>query len=198
MISRKNVKIISLLVAICLIFSVFALTVFAATENSVVFGTGDDVTAEATEIESNTETTVEETETTAETTADTTETTTPTETTAPADSGDSGTTPATKNWFEEHINLIIALGVIVVLVIAYFVARLISKKFREKTTKFWKDYRAEFEKLVWPTKEQFWRNSAVVLVAVVVGAIVLALLDYGITQGLRALKELIDTIRPAG
>ena len=196
MIRRNTIKLISLLVAACLLCSVFALSVFAEGEDDV---TTVEETVLATEAQTNaeeTETTADETETT---TAGEEETTaTPTETTPVETTGDTGTTTENKNWFSEHINLVIAVCVVVVLVIAYFVARLVSKKFREKSTKFWKDYKAEFKKLVWPTKEQFWKNSLVVLVAVVVGAVVLALLDYGITQGFYGLKELIDTIRPAG
>lgn len=201
MIRRNTIKLISLLVAACLLCSVFALSVFATGEDDVT--TVEEVT-EVTTLSEETETTADETETTADQTETTTageeETTTatPTETTPVGDTGDTGTTTENKSWFVEHINLVIAVGVVVVLVIAYFVARLVSKKFKEKSTKFWKDYKAEFKKLVWPTKEQFWKNSLVVLVAVVVGAVVLALLDYGITQGFYGLKELIDTIRPAG
>ena len=200
MIRRNTIKLISLLVASCLLCSIFALSVFAEGEDEVTT-TVEEVTE--TTVSEETETTVsEETETTAdetETTSTGEETTEPVETTAPTDNpGDAGTTKDNTNWFEAQINLVIAVGVVVVLVIAYFVARLVSKKFKEKSTKFWKDYKAEFKKLVWPTKEQFWKNSAVVLVAVVIGAVVLALLDYGITQGFYGLKELIDTIRPAG
>lgn len=193
MIRRNTIKLISLLVAACLLCSVFALSVFAEGEDDVT--TVEEVT-ETTTLSEETETTADETETT---TAGEEETTTSTETTPVDTTGDDTTTPTEKkSWFAEHINLVIAVGVVVVLVIAYFVARLVSKKFKEKSTKFWKDYKAEFKKLVWPTKEQFWKNSLVVLVAVVVGAVVLALLDYGITQGFYGLKELIDTIRPAG
>ena len=193
MIRRNTIKLISLLVAACLLCSVFALSVFAEGEDDVT--TVEEVT-ETTTLSEETETTADETETT---TAGEEETTTSTETTPVETTGDDTTTPTEKKgWFAEHINLVIAIGVVVVLVIAYFVARLVSKKFREKSTKFWKDYKAEFKKLVWPTKEQFWKNSLVVLVAVVIGAVVLALLDYGITQGFYGLKELIDTIRPAG
>ena len=193
MIRRNTIKLISFLVAACLLCSVFALSVFAEGEDDVT--TVEEVT-ETTTLSEETETTADETETT---TAGEEETTTSTETTPVDTTGDDTTTPTEKkSWFAEHINLVIAVGVVVVLVIAYFVARLVSKKFKEKSTKFWKDYKAEFKKLVWPTKEQFWKNSLVVLVAVVVGAVVLALLDYGITQGFYGLKELIDTIRPAG
>ncbi|MCR5457440.1 MAG: preprotein translocase subunit SecE [Clostridiales bacterium] len=199
MIRRNTIKLISLLVAACLLCSVFAVSVFADGEDTTVEETTEVVTTTGEE----TETTADETETTADDTETTAageeETTTPTETTAPAGNtgDDTSTTTENKSWFAEHINLVIAVGVIVVLVIAYFVARLVSKKFKEKSTKFWKDYKAEFKKLVWPTKEQFWKNSLVVLVAIVIGAVVLALLDYGITQGFYGLKELIDTIRPA-
>lgn len=62
--------------------------------------------------------------------------------------------------------------------------------------KFFKDCRSEFKKLVWPTPKQLLKNSAVVLVSIIVVGACLALVDYGLNQGLFHLKDLIDYIRP--
>lgn len=62
--------------------------------------------------------------------------------------------------------------------------------------KFFKDYRSEFKKLVWPTPKQLLKNSSVVLVTIIVVGACLALVDYALNQGLFALKDLIDFIRP--
>jgi preprotein translocase subunit SecE len=64
--------------------------------------------------------------------------------------------------------------------------------------KFWKDYRSEFKKLVWPTPKQLLKNSAVVLVSVIVVGAVLALVDFGLSKGFFALQDLIKQIMPAG
>ena len=62
--------------------------------------------------------------------------------------------------------------------------------------KFFRDCKSEFKKLVWPTKQQLLKNSALVLVSIVVVGISLALVDFGLNKGVFALKDLIDYIRP--
>ena len=62
--------------------------------------------------------------------------------------------------------------------------------------KFFRDCKSEFKKLVWPTKQQLLKNSALVLVSIVVGGLSLALVDFGLNKGVFALKDLIDYIRP--
>lgn len=115
--------------------------------------------------------------------------------TTDTDTGDDTTEDET--WVSKHMSFIIATAVIVFLAIVYFALRLFSKKFREKTTKFWKDYNAEFKKLVWPTKQQLVKNSAVTIITIIVFAAVLALIDFGLAKGIYALKDLFDLIRPA-
>ena len=62
--------------------------------------------------------------------------------------------------------------------------------------KFFRDCKSEFKKLVWPTKQQLLKNSALVLVSIVVVGACLALVDFGLNKGVFALKDLIDYIRP--
>ena len=90
MIRRNTIKLISLLVAACLLCSVFALSVFAEGEDDVT--TVEEVT-ETTTLSEETETTADETETT---TAGEEETTTSTETTPVETTGDDTTTPTEK------------------------------------------------------------------------------------------------------
>lgn len=62
--------------------------------------------------------------------------------------------------------------------------------------KFVKDYKSEFKKLVWPTPKQLLKNSAVVLVSVIVVGACLALVDFGLNRGIFLFKDWIDLIRP--
>ena len=62
--------------------------------------------------------------------------------------------------------------------------------------KFFKDYKSEFDKLVWPSKQQLFKNSSLVIVTMIVVGAVLSLVDFGLGQGLYALKDLIDYIKP--
>ena len=183
----STTKFLALLMAILMIFTISSIVVFA-----------DETEADATTA---VETTVETTaaETTAETTEETKETT-PSETTSEPvpTTGDTDTTTKETHWFTEHISFVIAMGIIVALVLAYFIARLVSKKFKEKSTNFWKEYNSQFKKLVWPTKEQFWKNAAVVFAAIIIFGVILALLDLGISRGVWGIKDLMDYILPAG
>jgi preprotein translocase subunit SecE len=67
-------------------------------------------------------------------------------------------------------------------------------KLGDKIKKFFKDYRSELKKVVWPTKSQLIQNTGVVLVAITFMAIVVGVLDlafgFGV-QGLSNLKTLI-------
>ena len=50
--------------------------------------------------------------------------------------------------------------------------------FFAKIAKFLRDYRSEFKKLVWPTRQQLAKNSAVVLVSIVVCGAALWAIDF--------------------
>ncbi len=175
-------KIWALLIALVIMVSVFSICVFAQ----------DDIatTTAATE-----QTTTAGSETTTSGSNETTSGSGSTTTTGGTTSGDDS---ESKPWVVEHLNFVIALGIIVLLVVVYFALRLFVPSFREKTSKFWKDYNAEFKKLVWPTKQQLIKNSAVVLVTMIVFAAVFILLDTGLAKGMLKLKDLVDQIRPVG
>lgn len=198
-------KVLALLAAVALMLSVFVFSALAddTGSSSVTSTDGTAITTNATSIPTGTDaTTPEEGEVTTSTNEASTETTSAETTTATTAEG-SGTTTDDKDkpaestsWISDHKNFVIAMAVIVFLVILYFVLRLVSAKFRDKTTKFWKEYRSEFKKLVWPTKQQLWKNTAVVLVTMVAFVIVLGLLDLALSEGIYWLGDLVDLILP--
>ncbi len=59
---------------------------------------------------------------------------------------------------------------------------------------FVRNYRSEFKKLVWPTPKQLLKNSSVVLVSVVVVGACLALVDFGLSQGIFWLNDAVDSL----
>lgn len=118
------------------------------------------------------------------------------ETTTTAAGETTTTTAANTSVVTDITSLLIALGIIVAAALVVFILWLFVPKFKERFNKFWKDYNAEFKKLVWPTKQQLVKNSLVVIVTIIIFAVVLMLVDLGLTQGIRALKDLIDLIRP--
>lgn len=54
--------------------------------------------------------------------------------------------------------------------------------FFKKIGKFFKDYKSEFKKLVWPTPKQLLKNTAVVLVSIIVFGAFLAAVDIGFNK----------------
>ena len=69
--------------------------------------------------------------------------------------------------------------------------------FFAKIAKFFRDYTSEFHKLVWPTRQQLAKNSAVVLVSIVICGTALWAIDYVLGDLLLpALYNLVGLILP--
>lgn len=51
-----------------------------------------------------------------------------------------------------------------------------------RITKFFKDYKSEFKKIVWPGKADTLRQSGLVIAAIVVFGIIISLLDTGFSK----------------
>ena len=65
-------------------------------------------------------------------------------------------------------------------------------KKESKIKKFFKDYKSEFKKIVWPEKKDTLRQSGVVIVAIIVVGAVVFLLDNGFSRALQALAGLFS------
>ena len=69
--------------------------------------------------------------------------------------------------------------------------------FFARIAKFFRDYKSEFKKLVWPTRQQLAKNSAVVLVSIVICGTALWAIDYVLGDLLLpALYNLVGLILP--
>ena len=64
-------------------------------------------------------------------------------------------------------------------------------KKQSKVSKFFKDYKSEFKKIVWPTKNDTIKMSAVVVVAIIVASVAIFLLDSGASAAFKALGNLV-------
>ncbi len=64
-------------------------------------------------------------------------------------------------------------------------------KKESKITKFFKDYKSEFKKIVWPSKEDTLKMSAIVLVSIVIAGLAIYLVDTGFSLAFEALGNLI-------
>ena len=50
---------------------------------------------------------------------------------------------------------------------------------RNKAMKFFKETKSEMKKVAWPSKEQLFHNTLVILAFVILTTVVLSLLDFG-------------------
>ena len=65
-----------------------------------------------------------------------------------------------------------------------------SRKPEKKKKDFWRGFKSETKKIVWPTWKQVLKCAGVVLVIVIVCAIMIAALDYVFGRGIPALAQL--------
>ena len=64
-----------------------------------------------------------------------------------------------------------------------------EKKKKEKK-EFWRGFKSESKKIVWPTWKQVLKNTGIVLAIVIVCALMVAALDYVFGRGIPALAQL--------
>lgn len=62
----------------------------------------------------------------------------------------------------------------------------------EKTNKankmsWWKELKAEFGRIIWPTKEKIAKETAVVVICAIIIGIIVAVLDMGLQYGIQVL-----------
>ena len=60
-----------------------------------------------------------------------------------------------------------------------------------KIKKAWKEFKAEFKKIVWSSKKNTFNNTVLVIVSMVVVAVCIGVLDYAFSSLLTALGGLI-------
>ncbi|MCL2099038.1 MAG: preprotein translocase subunit SecE [Oscillospiraceae bacterium] len=62
-------------------------------------------------------------------------------------------------------------------------------KFGERIKRFFRDYKSEMKKVVWPTRQQLIKNTAVVLVVIIFMAVIVGILDFAFGSGIRGLAN---------
>ena len=67
-----------------------------------------------------------------------------------------------------------------------------KKKEKKEKKDFWRGFKSETKKIVWPTWKQVLKNAGIVLAIVIVCAIMIAALDYVFGRGIPALAELLN------
>ena len=67
----------------------------------------------------------------------------------------------------------------------------VKVKKESKVKKFFKDYKSEFKKIVWPDKKDTLRQSGVVAATIVIVALAVFLLDTGFSKLLMTIAGLV-------
>ena len=68
------------------------------------------------------------------------------------------------------------------------------KKKKGKIKEAWRGFKSEVKKIVWPSAKQVTKNTAVVLLIVVICGIAIIALDFAFSRGLMGLTELITKL----
>lgn len=63
--------------------------------------------------------------------------------------------------------------------------------FKERIKKTWRDFKAEFKKIVWSSKRNTFNNTVLVIVSMIIIAICIGLLDLGFSKLILWLGKLI-------
>lgn len=174
-------KLVALLLAALLIFSVSAFTVFAEeSEEADTAEQSEAVSGEASE-EASAEASTEASE---EASAEASE-----EASAEASTEASEAEPekASSNvpW-----KLIITAGVIVVIAAVLFILTRTKTKLGQKIAKFFKDYKSEMKKITWMSWKDLVKATATVLVILAIAAVFVGLLDWGFSSLVNLLSSI--------
>jgi len=70
-------------------------------------------------------------------------------------------------------------------------------KNKKENKHFWKDFKAELKKVIWPTPKQLVNNTVAVITIVLITAVIVFALDFTFekmnTYGINKLKEAVDS-----
>ena len=72
-----------------------------------------------------------------------------------------------------------------------------GKKKTKKARRFWKDFRGEIKKIVWPDFKTVMKNTGIVLVTVIVIGAMVWILDFALSGSVRGLKNLAQGVQAA-
>ncbi len=71
-----------------------------------------------------------------------------------------------------------------------------DSKEKKNNKSFWKDFKAELKKVIWPTPKQLFNNTIAVITIVIIVALVVFVLDFtfgklnsGINSGIKAIVD---------
>ncbi len=187
--NKMSVRLLSVILTIALMFSIFSVSVFAeaesGTEEPVASGT-ESGEASGTEAPEASGTESGEASGTESGEASGTESGTPA-TSKPTESTPSSADAAAKK--TKLIETIVSICIVVVTLVIVAIFCLIKK---EKVAKFFRGLKSEMKKIVWLPFKQVRKNSFVVIVVVIIIAILVGVLDFAFSNGIKVLHGLFN------
>ena len=70
-----------------------------------------------------------------------------------------------------------------------------GKKKAHKARRYWKDFRGEIKKIVWPDFKTVMKNTGIVLLTTVIIGAMVWILDYALSGGVAGLKKLAQGVQ---
>ena len=64
------------------------------------------------------------------------------------------------------------------------------KEKKRSVADYFRDYKNEFKKIIWPTRKLTFKDMGVVVSTIAVGAVFVGILDYGLTLALSAVMKI--------
>ena len=197
---NRLLRLLPVLLAILLVFSVSVFAPFAEPDDTSSETTASEVTSsEETASDASSDTASSEATTTEETSSEATSSEatsseatsseaasegTSTEATSDEGTSSEAVSDAESDAAEEETGsnipwkLIISLIVIVVIVAVLFILAKTNSKLGQRIAKFFKDYKSEISKISWMPRNELVRSTLVVLAVIVASAVAIGLLDF--------------------
>ena len=172
--NKRIVSLLMLVLTVALMFSLFSVLVFAETSETTAEVTEAGTDPVETGDESGDESGTKGNETTK----------------APVTSGAATTSAADaaakKTKLIETIVSLCIVGVTAIIVAIFCIIK------REKVAKFFRALKSEMKKIVWLPWKQVRKNTIVVIIAVIIIAIIIGVLDFAFSNGINVLHDLFN------
>ncbi len=172
--NKRIVSLLMLVLTVALMFSLFSVSVFAETSETTAEVTEAGTDPVETGDESGDESGTKGNETTK----------------APVTSGAATTSAADaaakKTKLIETIVSLCIVGVTAIIVAIFCIIK------REKVAKFFRALKSEMKKIVWLPWKQVRKNTIVVIIAVIIIAIIIGVLDFAFSNGINVLHDLFN------
>lgn len=179
---NRLLRLLPILLALALLFSVAVFAVYAEGEDESADETSEVTSAEDSSAAASSEAASSATTSSEAASSAAASSEAASETSAPAKEQK---TPSNVPW-----KLIITVAVIVVIAAVLFILAKTNNKLGQRIAKFFKDYKSEIKKISWMSRKDLLRSTLVVLAVLIAASIVIGLLDFGFSELVKLLSSI--------